>query len=279
MSLVHLPIHFVNGEPQSTVAITDRGLAYGDGVFETMLVVRGAIPLWSYHHARLLKGLLYLQINLESQRLRQQVDQVMEVAKHPAEELLVLKLIVTRGEGARGYQFDTSNAATLIAILSPLSIDSGKQNGVRVHRCQQLLPAVPWVGLKTLNQLTYVLAAQERVDTHWDEGFLFSADGHLIEATARNVFLVKDDCLYTPQIDQAGVAGVMRDVIIDTLAGQLGVSVCQQYLTIADILSADEVFITNGISGIWPVIQYEQLHWTVGPVTRSLQALCHGIYS
>ena len=113
------PIHFVNGKQQSAIDIQDRGLAYGDGIFETVLVVGGQIPLWSYHHARLLNGLVKLDLKLESQRLRQDVDNVLAIAKKQPDDVHILKLIVTRGLGGRGYQA-VDVTPTFIVCLYPL---------------------------------------------------------------------------------------------------------------------------------------------------------------
>lgn len=268
----------INGMQSQVVSVNDRGLAYGDGLFETMLVAQGDIPLWSLHHERLLKGLVCLQITVESQRIRQAIDTALKESKAFSDQLFVLKLIITRGDSTRGYQIDTQAQSTLITQLSPLSVDTAKHDGVSIHYCEQALMPTTWAGLKTLNQLPYVLAAQERLNTDFDEGLLFTPEGELIEATARNVFVVKNDKILTPIIDRCGVAGVMRRNLMDKIATQIGVEVLEQRLSNADIASADELFLANSISGIWPVVECEQHKWPVGPVTRSLQAMCHGLF-
>ncbi len=278
MSKSQLPITYVNGQQDSTISIADRGLAYGDGLFETILVVDGEIPLWAYHHARLLKGLLHLHITIESQRLRQDIDRALEEAKKLSDQLLVLKVIVTRGHATRGYQVNPDIPATLIVQLFPVSIDTDKHNGVCIHICEQKLFPVNWAGLKTLNQLPYVLASQERLNTEFDEGLLLSMEGYIVEATARNIFIIRDEKLYTPPLDQCGVEGVQRTYIIEKLVTQLGFEVIEKPLLIEDLVNADEVFLANSITGIWPVTQCENHQWQVGPVTRSLQAMCHGIF-
>lgn len=272
------PLITVNGHLTDVLPVNDRGLAYGDGVFETILIVRGEMPLWPLHHDRLLKGLLKLNISLESQRIRQVIDKVLEIASSAPEDLLVLKLTVTRGQSSRGYQVDPSASSTVITQLAPVALDTDKYNGIHVHLCQQTLGATTWGGLKTLNQLAYVLATQERLHTDFDEGLLFSDKGELIEATSRNVFIVKGDKIITPIIVDRGVAGVMRQTIMDKLAVQIGVQVLEQSVSKSDLFSADEIFLVNSITGIWPVIQCEEKRWSVGPVTRSLQAMCHSFY-
>ncbi|MGH1487407.1 MAG: aminodeoxychorismate lyase [Cellvibrionaceae bacterium] len=275
MSSDTYPITFINGKQQSMISVADRGLAYGDGLFETLMVVNGEMPLWSYHHARLLKGLVALQINLESQRLRNDIDQLLALVSSATSELHLLKIMVTRGEGGRGYQ-PSDAEANLILSLYPLELDVGKSDGVSVHICQQRLPSgVSWAGLKTLNQLPYVLAAGERENTDYGEGILLSAQDNIVEATARNVFIVNNEKVYTPLLDQNGVAGVMREVIIDKIAPQLGIECVETAITVDDFLEAEEIFLTNSITGVWPVIKIEQKSVKVGPVTRSIQAMCH----
>ena len=292
MSIDFKPITLVNGQQQSHIAVADRGLAYGDGVFETLLLANGAIPLWQYHHARLLRGLQCLKIPFETEHLPQvaveksgvkqscfeeDIEQLLALLEPLSADVFVIKLTVTRGEGGRGYR-PAASSPTRIVTAFPYDLDRDKHQGIAVHRCQQQLPlGLPWAGLKTLNQLPYVLAAQERDPSVHDEGLLFSTENQLIEATARNIFIVKDEVLYTPRLNQCGVAGVMRQVILEKIAPQLGLTCRQSPLSLADLTGADEVFLTNSVSGIWPVVNYKNTHWPLGPITRSIQAMCHGL--
>lgn len=272
------PINYVNGLNSNTVSPSNRGLAYGDGVFETILMVRGEVPLWPLHHKRLLKSLLALEIAVEPARIRQALDTALDTVKTLEGQLFVVKMIITRGEGGRGYQSTRAVKSTLITQLFPLSIDSDKYNGVSVHVCKQVLYPVAWAGLKTLNQLPYVLASNERLETDYDEGILFSNEGLLIEATARNVFIVKDEKIITPLLTNCGVKGVLRQSIIDDIAAKVGLSVIERAITEAEFFNADEVFLSNTITGIWPVISCEQKQWPIGPVTRSLQSIYNSIF-
>lgn len=286
MSTYSLPLVCINGHITDSahegLSSFDRGLAYGDGLFETMLVVEGLVPLLSYHHKRLLKGLAHLNIQLEPERLVADVNNFLDIAKTFSNKLLVLKLIVTRGVGGRGYQAIPGTPATLVLQLSTIAIDATKHNGVSVHVCQETLSPVSWAGLKTLNQLPYILATQERLDTAFDEGLLFANSGELIEATARNVFIVKGEKIVTPQLTQSGVAGAQRQFIIESVAKQLGLEICEAKIKLDDCFIADEIFLTNSITGIWPVTHchYKERDytWDVGAVTRSLQSMCHAVF-
>lgn len=278
----HIDSYCVDDEPQAGLSPLDRGLAYGDGVFETILLVDGLAPLLSFHHQRLLKGLSHLKIPLDSERLVDDVNKVLAIAKSFDDKRLILKLTVTRGVGGRGYQIDPDAKATLMLQLFACSTDLTKHNGVSVHVCRETLSPISWAGLKTLNQLPYVLAASERLNTNFDEGLLLANNGELVEASARNVFIVKDDKILTPVLEQFGVAGVQRQFIMESVVQQLGLDVVETTLKLESLFAADEVFLANSITGLWPVTHcYYKEHnysWDVGMVTRSLQAMCHNVF-
>lgn len=281
------PLIIVNGNIQPSessiqnghLSVLDRGLAYGDGVFETILVDRAHIALWQYHIERLRLGLQRLYITLTDDRLSQQLSKTLSaIANTDSDTVGVLKIMVTRGEGVRGYMPSEGVEPTIVSVFTPLSTrflidNSARQSqGVRVHYCREQLPIYPTLaGVKSLNQLSYVLASRERQELDVDEGLLFSTSNKLIEATARNIFIVKDRQLYTPTLNECGVAGVMRRLIIDIIAPSVSIAVHEKTLCKQDLIEADEVFLTNGISGIWPVVICDKLSWPVGGVTQCLQ--------
>lgn len=275
-----LPIYFFNGKQytssESIADIRDRGLAYGDGVFETILTVEGKIPFWPQHKARLLKGLDHLGIKLSEEQFEHHCVGVFNQLK-TIRDHCVVKLIVTRGVSNRGY-IPTGSSPNIIAIITPFIASDLSKKGCSVHQCKEVLPEpVSWAGLKTLNQLSYVLASAERVDTIFDEGLILSSQGHIIEATARNIFCIRDNILHTPDLTGCGVAGVMREMIINQFAPFLQVDVKVGRLTISDLLATDEVFLCNSITGLWPIIHFDDVNgchdWPIGEVTLKLQDL------
>ena len=262
------PITIVNGADSRHVSVLDRGLAYGDGAFETMLLKDGDIRLWKLHYERFQRSLSALAIPLELSALAMQMRRVFYAIEKAALEQAVIKLIVTRGEGGRGYQSPTQVNPNLIAIISHFSPNPSMDKGIKVHYCHQQLSPQPLSGIKTLNQLAYVLASDERSGSDCMEGLLFNHQDQLIEATARNVFLVDDNRrLLTPRLDQCGIEGVMRRLIIETIAPQLGIEVKQMIVTRADIVNAKELFLTNSVTHIWPVTRCEDKILQQGPLT------------
>ena len=248
----------VNGEKSAVFPVGDRGLQYGHGLFETIAIKQGQLQHWDRHMARLVKGCTQLsikspdliQLKNEAQQLTNQKDERDQKA-----DQAVLKIIYTCGEGGRGYKTPDQSQANRILSLSdwpdyPVEND---QTGVTVRLCETHLGSNPALaGVKHLNRLEQVLARSEWSDPDIAEGLMLDARGLMIEGTMSNVFFVKNDTLCTPALTQCGVAGVMRELVLE-LAESIGVSTYIDDFTPADIFQADEVFLTNSLIGIWPV--------------------------
>ncbi|KDE40032.1 Aminodeoxychorismate lyase [Nitrincola lacisaponensis] len=262
---------WVNGKAVSELSLQDRGLSYGHGVFETLRIAGGKLLLWPEHLERLLAGCQRLSI--PTQWLAEQLQQ--EMAALPSVEDGVLKIIVTAGEGGRGYRLPVQPSPTRILQLMPVPVypDLPAEHGIEARWCQIRLACAPALaGIKHLNRLEQVLARAEWADEHIREGILCGQDGYLAEGTMSNLFLVYDGVLITPDLHDYGVAGIMRQHLM-ALAGSAGISVEVKKLQPKDLLGADEVFFCNSLIGIWPLRLLEQQVFIPGPVTRRLQAL------
>ena len=280
------PVYFANEklfrQSDAMVNLHDRGLAYGDGVFETMLAYKGRLPFWEYHHKRLLKGLAFLGIALDKALFESHCEKLFDYLNHNP-QTCVVKLMVTRGESTRGY-VPTNSSANIFTSISSLPLGTAQNEvGCSVHLCKEVLAEpISWAGLKTLNQLSYVLASKERVGTDFDEGLVCSSQGNIIEATARNIFCVKDGQLLTPDLSAVGVAGVMRGVIIERIAPELNLAhkICS--ISPNELLNADEIFLCNSVAGIWPVTKISGItadvhQRAVGVITRKIQTQAQGL--
>lgn len=251
-----------------SLPLTDRGLHYGDGLFETMAVQEGRVRLLDLHLARLARDAARLAIPLPD--TAGLAAAIVTAAVEMGEG--VLKLILTRGSGGRGYLPPEEPSPSLILQRHPPVAPEG-QAGVTVRLCDLRLARQPALaGLKHLNRLEQVLARAEWCDPAIAEGLMFDSEGLLVEGVASNVFLVREGRLQTPLLDQCGVAGVMRAHVMQR-AAQLGLTVQETHLGLDDLLAAEEVFLTNSLHGIRPVIGLlARRDWAVGPVTRVLQA-------
>ena len=242
---------WINGKPATQIDYRDRGLQYGDGLFETMRVHDGRIALLSHHLDRLLLGCRRLRIPAPGRRVLQR--EILRAAADRPEA--VLKLIVTRGIGERGYRAPQPCHPSRLVICDDLSLhragDSGK--AVRVRLCRtRLSDNIALAGLKTLNRLDSVLARNEWRDPRISEGLMLDRDGHIVCGTMSNVFAGRNGRFVTPVLDRCGVAGVMRRWVLDA-AQQQRMNIREGHLSIAHLLRADEIFLTNAVVGIWTV--------------------------
>ena len=252
---INLPLISVNGVLDAAISPLDRGFAYGDGVFETCRYQNGSIPLWQYHRERLLKSAERLGIPLDEQLLLRYRDELLAQIDASQTPDGVLKVTVTRGVGGRGYRVpDVVKPTYCLGVFSanPLHIEQYRA-GVSVRVCNLRLSQNPALaGMKHLNRLEHILARAEWMD-EFAEGLLLDTKGRVIEATVSNLFAIKDNQLYTPDLASAGVAGVMRRLIIERLAPALELDVNVVDIDLDFIAIADEIFLCNSVYGIWPV--------------------------
>ncbi|WAJ36359.1 aminodeoxychorismate lyase [Pseudomonas sp. GOM7] len=263
-------LSWVNGAPGEQLSVRDRGLAYGDGLFETIAVRGGRIPLLARHVARLGEGCRRLSIPLD---LALMEGELQAFAGQLGTG--VAKLILTRGEGQRGYAPPQPCQPLRILQAAPLPQypAAHAEQGVRLFPCSTRLAEQPLLaGLKHLNRLEQVLARAEWQDAECAEGLMRDGSGRVIEGVYSNLFLVSAGTLVTAELSRCGVAGVMRAEIIEQ-AQVLGVPIELRDVAFDELLAADEVFLCNSLYGIWPVRALQAQHWPVGTLTRKLQAI------
>lgn len=259
----------INGQQQDQISIRDRALHYGDGLFETFAVKDGEALAWDRHIARLQLGCERLAIDCPDISLLQtEATQLCENRRRG-----VLKLIISRGEGGRGYQPAQSAQTTRIFSLHdwPDYPVEYQQHGISATVCKLRLGHNPTLaGMKHLNRLEQVLLKQELSNTSFPEAIVLDLNGRVIEGTMSNVFLVKNGKLRSPDLIKAGVAGIIRGRILES-AEALSLNREVGELTLDDVLDADEVFFCNSVAGIWPVAHINRTSYKVGPYSRRLQ--------
>jgi 4-amino-4-deoxychorismate lyase len=238
---------WVDGAPGSTVPLDDRGLQYGDGLFETMTIRGGRVRFLDAHLARLGSGCERLGLaQIPDQMLRSEIQQAVREA--PDQSLL--KLIVTRGSGPRGYaprgQFPPRRVMSLFSPSGPVP----EEVTLRIAT-QTAGESAGLAGIKHLNRLENVLASREAAHEHCFEALMLGASGQLVGGTMSNVFLASRGVLATPGVDRAGVAGVMRGLVLRE-CGLLGIPVEVRNVAAAELTRADEVFVTNARIGVVP---------------------------
>ncbi len=265
---------WVDGRPESALAPNNRGLAYGDGVFETIAVRAGQPRLLERHLQRLMHGCQRLSIELDDATVQAEI-----LAYAAALGEGVVKLIVTRGDSPRGYAPDPASPARRIlqgSSPAPYPPEHALE-GIELYPCVTRLAEQPLLaGLKHLNRLEQVLARGEWTDPKFAEALLLDVSGRVIEGVYSNLFMVRQGRLLTADLSRSGVAGVMRAELLEQ-AAQLGLETRVGDLWPADLEAADEVFVCNSVYGVWPVRRFTRLNWPAGPVTRKLQGIASGL--
>ena len=252
--------------------LTDRGLHYGDGLFETIACRNGEPRFLGEHLERLALGCERLAIELGSRGGL--VEDVARLAAGKARALV--KVLITRGPAtARGYapRGDELPSRIVLRYGWPAEDPRSAEQGVAVRIADFTLAENPRLaGLKHLNRLEQVLARAELAGSGLDEALLLSRSGCLVSGTMSNVFVVSGSRVATPRLDRCGVAGVMRRVVMRAAAAS-GVAIEEARITRQDLEAADEIFLTNVRIGIWPVRALGSRELGAGPLTRQLQRL------
>ncbi len=259
----------INGKPATKLSVLDRGFQYGDGLFETLAVTGGRPCLWELHLNRLERGCRQLGIPLPDPALL--LDEALRECA--GQERAVLKIMLTRGEGGRGYRPTANPTPNRIVYTAPWPDHpaTATEEGVVVRLCETRLGQDETLaGIKHLNRLPQIMAQREWDDPAIAEGLMLDRSGHVIEGTISNLFLVRDGELITPDLNACGVAGVMRELVLE-IASQLNIPFAIRDIPVAELDQADALFLTNSLIGIWPVRQLGEQSYRIDAVDAGLR--------
>lgn len=259
----------VNGAASEMLPATDRGLAYGDGVFRTLRVRGGQLQAWRLHYRKLEHDCRALAIPCPGDELLR--DELTIAARQQPE--CVGKVIVTRGSGSRGYASAGAVQPTRIVMSLPLATDHARfrVSGIRARICALRMSAQPALaGIKHLNRLENVLARREWEDPDIAEGILLDGDGNVIGGTMTNVFIVENGALTTPDLGRCGVAGVTRERIF-ARATESGVACRVENITAERLLKSEEAFVVNSVIGVWQIRALADKTWDTGTITECVR--------
>jgi 4-amino-4-deoxychorismate lyase len=259
----------VNGVEVDHIPVNDRGFQYGDGLFETIEVIKSQPVFLDQHLLRLSTGCS--RLNIPSPDINQLTDEIYRVCKHSKQA--VLKIIITRGSGGRGYRQPEAIHPTRVISLHPFPeypATHAKQ-GIIARFCDTRLGLNPTLaGIKHLNRLEQIMARSEWNDPSIQEGIMLDANNHVIEGTMTNLFYMKDSIIYTASLTLSGVAGIVRGVIKGLIA-EHNITLIEHDYGKEALLTADEAFVCNSIIGLWPIRQIENVNFAASEVTSQLQ--------
>jgi len=261
----------VNGIEGGALDPLDRGLQYGDGVFRTLRVENGKPRWWEEQLAKLAADAARLGIvNPEAPLWQADLAQLAGRLSGG-----VIKLLLTRGSGARGYR--PPDAATVTRILvydpTPPVSDAWPAEGLNVRICDLRLSAQPLLaGIKHLNRLENVLARAEWNTPEIHEGLMLDITGNVVSGVMSNLFLWRDGHLLTPPLEQCGVAGVARARLMRR-AGAADIAVRETRIGLDEVLEADEIMLSNSLIGLRRVARLGERHWPVPAISPQLVPL------
>ena len=265
--------YLINGSFDHVISPFDRGFAYGDGVFRTVKMVDGLPSNWPLHYQKLVADCAAINIVCPSaELLMSDLQQLFLI-----DEVAVAKIIITRGEGNRGYTPPAITAPMRVVTKSamPQYPDIKFSEGVSLTVCEtRLALQAKLAGIKHLNRLENVLARMEWTDTHITngiaDGIMLDSAGNVIECTSANIFARFGDTLMTPSLHQCGVAGITRQRIID-LSYILSLKVKVEVFDLSILQSADEVIICNSLYGAWQVKSIQEKAIKKGALAANLR--------
>jgi 4-amino-4-deoxychorismate lyase len=260
------PRILIDGQPAVTIDALDRGLAYGDGLFRTIRVNGGQPLFWDRHVDHLTTGCKRLGIPAIDPRTLATEGASLFADGGDG----VLKIIITRGVGGRGYRPPDQPTPTRMLARFALPLAPTLVNGVRVRLCTTRVATQPaTAGIKTLNRLDQVLARAEWSDAETFEGLMLDSEGFIVGGTMSNLFLIQGNRLLTPLIDRAGIAGIMRAAVLDACGN--GFETMEARLSISALDYANEAFLTNSVIGVVPIVCLCGRALEVGPVSQRIQ--------
>ncbi|MFT5372782.1 MAG: 4-amino-4-deoxychorismate lyase, partial [Lysobacterales bacterium] len=257
----------VNGEILKFVPASDRGLNYGDGVFETIAVIQGRPRLWQEHMDRLAIGCERLGMEAPPQAVLLRELQTVCAGL----QRCIVKIVLSRAYSGRGYSPLIGAAPERVVSSYLWQADSSNHTvtGVDAHICEIKLAIQPALGgMKHLNRLEQVLASRELDSVTEHEGILFDAEDHLISTISANIFMVYRGQVLTPRLDRSGVRGVLRSQILKVFKAR-----CELRRISREMLDeASEVFLCSAVRGIIPIKRIDEIEYPIGPATREFQA-------
>lgn len=263
---------WLDGIPASNLPLPDRGLDFGDGLFETLLLQQGE-PLFSdLHLERLQRGLNALAMPDCVGVTQEHIHGAAEFVKQQNWSWAVLRISLLRGVGERGYAGDKDAIPRILVVATKLDRDcrqlpaAAKLSLATIRFSFQPLLA----GIKHLNRLEQVLAATQAKREGNDESLMLDQTERLTSVSSGNLFLLRHGELLTPELQHCGIAGTRRQLVVDKWGPALGLKVREATLTLQDLEEAEEVFYSNSLVALRPICSMLNYTWESQKVCREI---------
>ena len=270
---------------EAKISVFDHGLLYGDGVFEGIRVYSGRIFKLHSHLVRLVQSARFIDLNIR--HTLEEIDAIVrETVRRSKMSDAYIRLVVTRGVGPLGVNPKQCELASLIVIVDKLAVyPEEKVNAgitLMTSSVRQKNPATLSSRAKTLNYLPNMMAKLEALRSQADEALLLNDQGHVSECVGENIFAVTQSPtgqihIRTPDVSCGILEGITRNTILE-LAAQQQITIEQCNLTLFDLYTAEEIFLTGTGAEIVPVISLDGRtvgNGRPGPVTKRLLKTFH----
>jgi branched-chain amino acid aminotransferase len=234
------------------IGAANRGLRYGDGLFETMKIKNGNLILTDEHFARLWKGMQVLQFTIPKHFNpdKLQGDILFLAKKNCHEKAARVRINVFRGDGGLYDAADNFPNYTIETWPLPEGNGEWNSNGLDMGIYNDVKKSCDILSnLKHNNYLPYVMAAIEAKKQKWNDAIVLNTYGRICDSTIANIFFIKNEIIYTPALSEGCVAGVMRKHVLNELTAA-GFTCIEKEISTEELLGADEVFLTNSIYNI-----------------------------
>ncbi len=251
-------------EGKAVISPDNRSFRYGDGLFETMRVIKGSIILKQFHFERLLHGMKLLQFEIPEFFTASLLEaDILSLCNKNRIEDAVIRLVVFRSDGGL-YDLKDMRPNYIIQSISVQKIPLLKEqpDGIVIDIYEDITKACnAFSEVKSNNFLPYTMAALYAQQKKLGDCLILNQYGRVADATIANVFMVKHNEIFTPPLTEGCVAGVLRRFLLKTLPLH-GIKIQEEPLTVNDLLNADEVFLTNAVRGIRVVKKFRDKNYS-----------------
>ncbi|MEW6183012.1 MAG: branched-chain-amino-acid transaminase [Bacillota bacterium] len=256
--LIYMDGDFVP-EEKAAVSVFDHGLLYGDGVFEGIRAYHGRVFKLQAHLNRLYESAKSILLEIPLDR-KQMQEVVLESCRRNNIRDGYIRLVVTRGKGDLGLDPNKCSKPTVFCIAATIQLYPQElyEKGLDVVTVstRRNIPEALNPRIKSLNYLNNILAKIESHLTGAQEAIMLTTDGYVAEASADNIFIVKNGTLITPPLFLGALEGITRNTVLD-LAREKGIAVEEKVFTRHDIFIADECFLTGTGAEVIPVVKVD----------------------
>jgi 4-amino-4-deoxychorismate lyase len=259
----------INGDTKNSLSPFDRGLAFGDGIFRTLLVEDKQPKLWKMQYHKISNDLRSMEIKPPSQKIL--LEDIQKL--FPSKGIFIAKIIVTRGESHTGYDFKKGIKPTRVL----LKIDFNKkkydllQKGVTLTTTDIKASSSPYASIKHLNRLENVLARKGLNKDSFD-AIMLDRNGNVCDCARSSLFIRYGSDLFTASNKGHGIHGVTKKIIEENIK-RLNLSMNYSPLTIDQLKKADEIIVSNSIFGALQVIRFKNKKWNKGALANSITSL------